>query len=95
MNCDPKGPKIIYERSFTAANSGSFISASNLNRDQDLKGQNLLLEMDRWMTCDFMSFSAVFQTYQDDGRLIMKGLCNGTPFRVEKFRLEPESNSVH
>ena len=25
-----------------------------------------------WMTCDFTSFSTVFQSYQDDGRLIMK-----------------------
>ena len=30
-------------------------------------------KMDGWMTCDFMSFSTVFQSYQDDGRLIMKG----------------------
>ena len=27
----------------------------------------------RWMTCDFMSFSTVFQSYQDDEGLIMKG----------------------
>ena len=26
----------------------------------------------------------VFQSYQDDGRLIMK-VCNGTPFTVEKI----------
>ena len=25
------------------------------------------------MTCDFTSFSTVFQSYQDDGRVIMKG----------------------
>ena len=30
-------------------------------------------------------FSTVFQLYQDDGRLIMKGLCNGTPFTVENI----------
>ena len=29
--------------------------------------------MDGWMTCDFTSFSTVFQSYQDDGRLITKG----------------------
>ena len=29
--------------------------------------------MDGWMTCDFMYFSTVFQSYQDDGRLIMNG----------------------
>ena len=28
--------------------------------------------MDGWMNCDFTSFSTVFQSYQDDGRLIMK-----------------------
>ena len=29
--------------------------------------------MDGWMICDFMSFSTVFQSYQDDGWVIMKG----------------------
>ena len=37
------------------------------------------------MTCDFASFSKVFQSYQDDERLIMEGLCNGIPFMVEKI----------
>ena len=26
-----------------------------------------------WMTCEFMSFSTVFQSYQDNERLIMEG----------------------
>ena len=29
--------------------------------------------MDGWMTCEFTSFSTVFQSYQNDARLIMKG----------------------
>ena len=37
------------------------------------------------MTCDFTSFSTVFQSYQDDGKLIMKGCVQGTPFTVEKI----------
>ena len=37
--------------------------------------------MDGWMTCDFTSFSTVFQSYQDDGRMIMT-VCNWTPFTV-------------
>ena len=28
------------------------------------------------MTCDFTSFSTVFQSYQDDGKLIMNAMCN-------------------
>ena len=44
-----------------------------------------LKEMDGWMTCDFTSFSTVFQLYQDDGRSIMKAVCTGTPFAVEKI----------
>ena len=32
----------------------------------------LQLIKDGWMTCDFTSFSTVFQLYQDDRRLIMK-----------------------
>ena len=29
--------------------------------------------MDGWMTCDFTSFLTVFQSYQDDDWMIMKG----------------------
>ena len=31
------------------------------------------LSDDGWMTCDFTSLSTVFQSYQDDGWIIMKG----------------------
>ena len=41
--------------------------------------------MDRRMTYNFMSITTVFQSYQDNGRIIMKGLCSGTPFTVEKM----------
>ena len=37
------------------------------------------------MTWDFTSFSTLFQSYQDDERLVMKGLCNGTLSTVEKI----------
>ena len=30
--------------------------------------------MDGWMTCDFMSFLNVFQSYQDDGWVITQAL---------------------
>ena len=35
--------------------------------------------LDGWMTCDFTSFSTVFQSYQDDGRMIMKGCVQWNP----------------
>ena len=41
--------------------------------------------MDGWMTCDFTSFSTVFQSYQDDGQMIMKGCVQWNPFAVEKI----------
>ena len=44
-----------------------------------------LKSIDGWMTCDFTSFSAGFQSYQDDGRVIKKAVCNGTLFTVEKI----------
>ena len=37
------------------------------------------------MTCHFTSFSTVFQSYQDNGQMIMKAVCNGTPFMIEKI----------
>ena len=38
-----------------------------------------------WMTCDFTSFSPVFQSYQGNGRMIGKALCSGAPFTVGKI----------
>ena len=37
------------------------------------------LGMDGWMTCDFPSFSTVFQSYQDNERSIMKGCVQWSP----------------
>ena len=36
-------------------------------------------KMDGWMTCDFVSFQTVFQSYQDDGPMIMKGCVQWNP----------------
>ena len=41
--------------------------------------------MDGWMTCDFYVFSTVFQSNQDDERLIMKGCVQWSSFTVEKI----------
>ena len=35
--------------------------------------------VDVWMTCDFTSLSTVFQSYQDDERLIMKSCVQWNP----------------
>ena len=35
--------------------------------------------MAEWMTTDFKPASTVFQSYQDDGRMIMKGCVQGNP----------------
>ena len=47
------------------------------------------------MDDDFTYISTVFQAYQDDGWMIMKGLCNETPFTLEMISpragLEPET----
>ena len=40
--------------------------------------------MDEWMTSELTSFSTVFQSYQVDGRLIVKG-CVQWNFTVEKI----------
>ena len=36
-------------------------------------------EMDGRLACDFKSFSTVFQSYQDNGQMIMKGLGDWIP----------------
>ena len=45
--------------------------------------------MDGWMTCDCMSFLTVFQSYQDDGRLIMKVCVQWEKFGKEMYRTYP------
>ena len=40
---------------------------------KQIEQRGLHRKMDGWITCDFTSFSTVFQIYQDDGRLIIKG----------------------
>ena len=35
--------------------------------------------MDGWLTCNFMSFSTVFWSYQDNGQMIMKGCVQWRP----------------
>ena len=40
--------------------------------------------MDGWLTCNFMSFSKIFQSYQDNGLVIMKGCVQWNPVYNEK-----------
>ena len=37
------------------------------------------LTMDGWMTCDFKSFSTVFQSYQDNGWMMTKSCVQWNP----------------
>ena len=41
--------------------------------------KDYLMKVDEWMTCDFTSFSTVFQSYQDDRRMVMKGCVQWNP----------------
>ena len=43
------------------------------------KSANQKQLMAGWMTCDFTAFSTVFQSYQDYGRMIMKGCLQWNP----------------
>ena len=44
-----------------------------------------IYKTDGWMTYNFTSLSTVFQSYQDDERLIMEGCVQWNLFRVEKI----------
>ena len=41
------------------------------------------------MTCNFMSFSTAFQSYQDDGQMIMKGCVQWNLFMVMVEKILP------
>ena len=45
----------------------------------DFTKGSVKLRRDGWMTCDFTSFSTVFQSYQDHERLLMTGYVQWNP----------------
>ena len=45
----------------------------------------MTFQMDGWMTCDFTSFSTVFQSYQDDGQMIIKEFTTWLTLRCIAF----------
>ena len=45
----------------------------------------VVISLDGWMTCEFTSFSTVFQSYQDGVRVIMNGCVQWNPFAIEKI----------
>ena len=51
--------------------------------------------MDGWMTCNFTSLLTIFQSYEDDRWVIMKGLCNGIQFASEKIPASGGSRTQH
>ena len=38
-----------------------------------------------WMICNFTTFSTIFQSYWDNGRVVMKGCLKFTLFTIETF----------
>ena len=52
-------------------------------------------EMDGWMTWDFTSFLTVFQSCQDDVRMMMEGCVQmELRLRLRRFHLERGSNLI-
>ena len=41
-----------------------------------------IVTMDGWMICEITPFLTVFQSYQDDGRMIMKGCAQWNPHSI-------------
>ena len=59
----------------------------------DFKLEQTSLHFDKRMTCDFASFSTVFQSYQDDGSMIMKRFVQwNLVYGWKDYRLERGSN---
>ena len=59
-----------------------FILCSGLKYDTD--HHKVFDRMDGWLTCDFRSCLTVFQSYQDNGRVRMKAMCNQIRFMIER-----------
>ena len=54
----------------------------------NMKVYPLLLKMAGWMDdLQFYILLTVFQSYQDDEKVIMKAVCNGTSFTIGKIFL--------
>ena len=52
---------------------GAYIFNGKYGNTCICKSIDLALIIDGWMTCNFSSFLTVFQLYENDERMIMKG----------------------
>ena len=83
------GITVTNNYSITSANSYSPCNnVVRLIRMQNIIVHNFCLanknkiSLDGWVTCDFMSCLTVFQSYQDDGRMMIKGCAQWNPVYV-------------
>ena len=75
------------DETFMSASKSSYFLGFHWSQHSNLVsvGQHFVttrivhLPMDEWMISNFMSFLTVFQSYQDDERLIMKGCVQKSP----------------
>ena len=65
--------KCRFRSVYTTAQARSHSSLYRLGAGITTLRRKLNHRMDGWMTCDFTSFLTVFQSYQDDVWMIMKG----------------------
>ena len=61
---------ILEQRGRAGEGGGGYSIFIQMNMEHNVN--SLIQKMDGWMTCNFTFFSAVFQSYQDDERVIMK-----------------------
>ena len=50
-----------------------------------IRSSATVMSMGGWMTCDFTSLSAVFQSYQDVRRVIIKCCLQWKPYTIERI----------
>ena len=60
--------KLLVDPPFTETFNAFILSSVLMDGNKRING---------WMACDFMSFSAVFQLYQDGAFVIMRAVCKG------------------
>ena len=76
---------LIFFQMYDFFNPIVLVISPRMKRNYNTKSYTIKVSIERWMTCDFTSFSTVFQSNQDDRQMMMKGLCNETSLTFEKI----------
>ena len=87
---EEQGFSVLYKKKLLVSVTHVFLMFINMYVSETLPYVLAYIPITRWITCNFTSFSTVFQSYQDDGWMIMKIKLSAMESRLRSTRSLPQ-----